>query len=120
MLPQVFQVLKASSAVTNIVGTNPPKIFKHGEAPQGTVSPYITWLLISGVPENNLSDPPPVDRQSVQIDWFHPTQAGVELLGDAIRDAIEAVTHCTSYQFFPRDAETRNFRGSLDCDFWGR
>lgn len=127
MLPPVFQTLKASSAVTNIVGTNPPRIYRHGEAPAHVVNPpagsqiaYITWLLVSGEPENNLSDPPPVDRQSVQVDCWHPTDAGVEALGDAVRDAIEAVTHVTQYRNRPRDPDTRRYRVSIDADFWGR
>lgn len=127
MLPPVFQTLKASADVRNIVGTSFPRIFRHGEADatkikdaNGSVLPYITWLLVSGVPENNLSDAPPADRQSVQVDCWHTTDAGVEALGDAVRDALELVTHVTSYQNFARDPETRRFRVSIDADFWGR
>lgn len=128
MLPGVFQVLKASADVKAIVGTTSPRIYRHGEAPGAIVNvqppatplAYITWLLVSGVPENNLSDNSPVGRQSVQIDIWHPTDAGIETLFNAVRDAIEPVAHITSYQDFPRDAETRRFRASIDADFFGR
>lgn len=120
MLPPVFQTLKASTDVKAIVGTNPPRIYRHGEAPAGVEAPYITWLLVSGVPENNISDPPPADRQSVQVDCWHNTDKGVDELGEAVRDALELVTHVTSYENFPRDPDTRRFRISLNADFWGR
>ena len=89
ILPPVFQTLKASAEVKAIVGTNPPRIYRHGSAPQYTDRPYISWFLVSGIPENNLSDPPPADRSTVQIDAWHPEDAGVELLAHAIREAVE-------------------------------
>lgn len=120
MLPPVFQTLKASAAVKDIVGTNPPRIYRHGAAPQNTDKPYITWQLISGVPENNLSDLPPVDRQSVQVDCWHQTDSGIETLADAVRDAIEPVAHMTAAITDLREPETRIFRISLAFDFFGR
>lgn len=120
MLPPVFQTLKASTAVKNIVGQNPPRIYRHGEAPQNVERPYISWQLISGVPENNLSDPPPADRQSVQVDCWHQTDAGIETLAEAVRDAIEPVAHMTQVSVDERDEETRLYRISMDFDFFGR
>jgi len=127
MLPPVFQTLKASAEVKAIVGTSSPRIFRHGEADPSKVRdangawlPYLTWLLISGVPENNLEDPSPVARQSVQIDGFHPTDAGIEALADAVRDALEPLVHITTVRNPPREQESRLFRFSLDADFWGR
>lgn len=120
MLPPVFQTLKASPAVKDIVGTNPPRIYRHGDAPQNTERPYITWQLVSGVPENNLSDPPPVDRQSVQVDCWHQTDSGIELLADAVRDAIEPVAHMTGALIDAREPETKLYRISLAFDFFGR
>jgi predicted phosphoadenosine phosphosulfate sulfurtransferase len=128
MLPPVYNLLKATATITNVVGTNPPRIYAHGEAPGQVVNPptgnpklaYITWLLVSGVPENNLSDPSPVGRQSVQIDCWHETGAGINSLAEAVRDQLETVTHITSYRNMPRDPETRRYRISIDADFWGR
>ena len=92
MFPPVFQTLKAAQAVKDIVGTNPPRIFRHGRAPQDNTRPYVTWLVF-GTPENQLSGTPPVDRVSVQVDAWHQTDAGVVLLAEAIRDAIEPHAH---------------------------
>lgn len=123
MFPPVFQTLKASADVKAIVGTNPPRIYRHGEALQRTpdqaAQPYVTWLLVVGVPLINLSDPPPGGQQTVQVDCWHPTDAGVEVLGDAVKAALEAVTHVTDYQGFIRDADTRMYRVSISADFWG-
>jgi hypothetical protein len=122
MLPRVFQLLKASSAVKNIVGTNPPRIYRHGSAPQrpenATPEPYITWQLIAGVPENNLSDPPPVDRMSVQVDCWHPTDPGIEVLAAAARDALEVAGYMTSMLVDLREQETQLYRMSLQVDFF--
>ena len=97
MLPAVFQALKASSGVKAIVGSNPPRIYRHGVSPQDTEKPYVVWTLIFGVPELNLSDLPPVDRASVQVDCYHQTDSGVELLAIAVRDALEVVGIVTNY-----------------------
>lgn len=118
MLPAVFQALKASSAVKAIVGTNPPRVYRHGVAPQDTEKPYVTWFLVSGVPENNLSDPPPVDRISVQVDCWHQTDTGVALLAVAVRDALELVGVVTSYIVDQRETETKLFRMSLQADIF--
>ena len=118
MLPAVFQTLKASAAVKAIVGTNPPRIYRHGTAPQDTTKPYITWQLIAGTPENHLSGTPPVDRMTVQVDCWHPTDAGIEQLALVARDACELAAHCTSMIIDERDAETKLYRIGLQFDFW--
>lgn len=118
MLPPVFQTLKASSAVKAIVGTNPPRIYRHGSAPQDTTKPYITWFVVSGLPENNLSDLPPVDAITVQVDCWHPTDAGIESMAEAVRDAIEPYAHMTGMPVNLREPETKLYRIALEFDWW--
>lgn len=118
MLPPVFQTLKASAEVKAIVGTNPPRIFAHSEAPEDSQKPYITWQLISDVPENNLSDLPPTDRATVQVDCWHQTGAGVVLLARAARDAIEPSAHMTGIPIDLREPETKLFRIGLQFDWF--
>jgi hypothetical protein len=123
MLPPVFQTLKASTEIKAIVGTNPPRIWKGTapQRPQGTPQqPYITWMLISGVPELNLSDPPPADRQTVQVDCWHTTEAGAEALAELVRDTLEPVAHVTQYESFSQEPETLLHRFSITADFFGR
>ena len=123
MLPPVFQWLKASTDVKNIVGTNPPRIWRHGIAPQQPEGqpmsdPYITWFVGSLVPENNLSDLPPTDRVTVQVDCWHQTDAGIVLLATAARDAMEAECHMTGVIANLREPETRLFRIGMQFDVW--
>jgi len=118
MLPPVFQTLKASSAVKAIVGSNPPRIYRHGAAPQDTAQPYCTWFAVSTTPANNLSDLPPVDLVSVQVDCYHQTDAGVENLARAVRDAIEPHAHMVSMPANMREPESKLYRIALTFDWW--
>jgi len=120
MLPPVFATLKASAEIKAIVGSNPPRIYRHGAAPQYTDKPYISWLLVSGTPENNLSDRPPTDRQQIQIDAWHQTDSGVEVLARTIRDVIEDVAICTQVILDEQETETKLFRIALQFDWFYR
>lgn len=118
MLPPVFQTLKASVAVKNFVGTNPPRIYRHGDAPQGVEKPYITWFLVVGTPDNHLSGLPPSDRLQVQVDVWHTTDAGMTLLAQAVRDAIEPYAHCISVPIDGREPDTGLYRMALVFDWF--
>jgi hypothetical protein len=123
MLPPVFQALKASDAVKAIVGSQSPRIYRHGRVPDADperpiLEPYVTWFLVSGVPENNLSDPPPCDRATVQVDCWHRTDAGVDLLATAVRDALEQIGVMTGTVADEFEAETKLYRMSLQVDIF--
>jgi hypothetical protein len=115
MLPLVFTWLKAASAVTAIIG-NPPRAYRHGEAPQDTTRPYVTWALVSGVPDNQLSTLPQGDRYTIQVDCWHQTDTGIETLAAAIRNAIEPYGHMTSIPINNREPETKLYRIALQFD----
>lgn len=115
MMPAVYALLRSSPAVLALVGQ---RIYRHGRAPQDTVAPYIAWLIVTGDPENNLSDTPPHDRMVVQIDCYHHTDAGVEQLATAVRDALEPHAHMTGQPVDERETETKLFRMALQFDFW--
>lgn len=118
MFPPVFQTLKASTDVKNIVGTNPPRIYRHGSAPQDTSKPYITWFVVTDAPENQLSGTPPTGRVAVQVDCWHPSDGGVETLAAAVRDAIEPVAHMTTTLADLREPETKLYRVALSFDWF--
>lgn len=118
MLPPVFTLLKASTDVKNIVGTNPPRVYRHGSAPEDTTKPYITWFAVTTVPENNLSGLPPVDMVPVQVDCWHQTDAGIELLAKAVRDALEPHAHMTGVPIDTKETETKLYHRALVFDFW--
>jgi hypothetical protein len=114
MLPPIYTWLKVT-AVQAIIG-NPPRAYRHGDAPQDTTKPYVTWALVSGVPDNELSKAPKSDRYTVQVDCWHTTDAGVEQLATAVRNAIEPYAHMTSMPVNNRDAETKLYRMALQFD----
>lgn len=123
MMPSVFLTLKADPTVWGIVGGNPARIWQTSapeDVPRPNANPYVIWSLVTGTPENNLSDPPPVDRQSIQIDCWHKTQVGVDNLATAVRDAVEPVAHMTGVVISTQDQETKLFRIGMQFDFWGR
>ena len=122
MFPPVFQTLKASTAVKNIVGTNPPRVYEFGHAPQRPdnlplTDPYITWFDVSVAPENQLSGTPGTDRIGVQIDSWHQTLPGCKALAIAVRDACEGVAHMTQ-AFNQRDPDTHLYRVSQTFDWF--
>lgn len=127
MFPPIYTLLQASAEVRSIFGAR-PRIFRHGEAPQAPppkaggnvpeVKPYATWLLVSGVPENQLSGTPGHDRAGVQIDVWTRGDAECEAAARAIRDQMETQTHMTALRGLARDRDTRLYRISMDFDYW--
>jgi membrane-associated protease RseP (regulator of RpoE activity) len=115
MLPPVAPLLFASTYVVGQVGD---RVGAHGsiEAPAGR--PYITWQVLTGVPENNLSEPPDIDRWSVQVNILHPTDAGVRLLAAAARAALEAGGHVTGVPVDSVDEATGLYWIALQADLW--
>ncbi len=77
----------------------------------------MTWFLVVGVPDNNLSDTPPSDRATVQIDCWHTTDRGIEDMAIAVRDAIEPFCHVTAINVDTRERETKLFRMSFQADW---
>lgn len=114
MLPPVFQTLMASP----VAGLTGGRIYRHGSAPQNVVRPYLTWALVSGTPENTLSELPSIDRMAVQVDCWSLGDADVEQLAEAVRDAIEPVAHMTSMPIDSQEPDTKLYRISLQFDWW--
>lgn len=122
LLPPVFPLLLAASSVTDLVGTDPARIYRHGSAPQNTTAPYITWFLVSGNPENTLSELPKIDRDEVQIDcWSNNDGTGanqIEALAKAVRDALEPSYYMTQIVADQRDPDTDRYRIAMTFTFW--
>ena len=117
MLPPVYALLAANSGVTNFVGSDPSRIYRHGNAPQRVATPYITWYTTLA-PENDISDLPRIDKNTVQIDVWSEKDAEVEELAEAVRDAVEPFHHMISAGPNTRDPETMRYRITLIFTFW--
>lgn len=118
MLPAVFPILSGAAAVTALVGTNPVRVYRHGRAPQGVTTPYVTWAVDAGTAENILSGTPPADAYSVRVDCWSDDGTQVETLAQAVRDAIEPNAHMTGVVADDREPETNRYRLSMHFDFW--
>lgn len=122
MLPPIFGLLNAAAPVTAIVGkatqTTAARIYRPGSVPAGLVQPYVVWSIISGVPENNLSDLPPSDRVTLQVDCYSPSEGGIVALATAVRNAIEPAAHMTGIPVDMRETEEpKLFRIALQFDY---
>jgi hypothetical protein len=117
MLPPIYTLLTVSSSVTALVGSNPARIYRHGEAPQGVALPYITWSVVSGVPQNALNGTPAVDACNVDINCWSKSDAQIVTLGQAVRDALETSSHMSSFDT-SKDYETKHYRMHMQFDFW--
>lgn len=86
-----------------------------GDEPQ---APYVIWTVIAGIPENNLSNPPPIDRFSIGIDVFGRTAAEADELVKLARAAMEMIGHVETVQSLGRDGETTLWRYTFSADVW--
>lgn len=114
MLPPVQQVLAGSTALVAIVGT---RIYQQ-VVPADETRPYVVWRLVSGVPENNLSEAPDIDDQRVQVDFYSSSPTQARQMCQAGRDAIEAATHIVFGPWKDYEVDTKLHRWSFDCEWW--
>ena len=114
MLPNVYQTLRLNST---IVSTVDKRIYRHGSAPQNVAKPYITWFLVSGTPENNISASPCSDRDSVQIDCWSESDEQVETLAYAVRSALDSQLIANRMVVNNRENDTKLYRIALEADF---
>lgn len=114
MFPPVYQTLRASAAVVAIVGD---RIGAHGEVPQDTARPYITWFVVAGQPQDQISGAPCADFDAIQIDCWHQTDAGIRALATSVRDAIDAVGVSNRVRVNLREPDTKLYRVGIEADF---
>ena len=113
----IFVVCRASTAVTDLLGTNPTRLYPFGQAPQNVAKPYAVWQVIGGSPENYISGRPDTDTFALQVDVYADSGNSAKVVGDAIRFATELEAHTTNYNGDSRDKETGNYRHSFDIDW---
>jgi phage anti-repressor protein len=114
MLPAVYTILRDDSAVLSAVGK---RIYRHGSAPQDVTKPYITWFVVTGMPEVQLSGPPLNDMDTIQIDCWSEKDAEVETLAYAVRKALDDAKIVNRIVQNNRENETRLYRIGIEADF---
>jgi hypothetical protein len=114
MLAPVYTTLRQNATVLATVGN---RIYRHGSAPQNVVKPYITWFVVMGMPEVQLSGAPCIDVDTIQIDCWSEQDSEVENLAYAVRKAFDDAKIVNRITQNDREDETRLYRIGIEADF---
>lgn len=117
MYPVFFPTLTANGSVTAALGSNPTRVYPHGEAPQNSPRPYATHQLVSGSPENYLSGAPDTDAYRIQFNCYADTATAARNAAGVIRTALEGSGYLVSFNGTTRDPDTNRYTYSFDFEF---
>lgn len=117
MYPPVHTLLLADGAVQAYVGA---RIYPHGDAPQPVEPAYITWFVAGGAAENQLDGVPLIDSYVTTVRIWSGQASGqdVFIIGQAVRDALEARAYMEGVPTTLRDQETRRYSLQMQFRFW--
>lgn len=118
MIPPIFPVCAASQAVTDLLGSDPIRLYPFGMQNDNVTYPYAVWQNIGGEPENFLNQIPDIDRFSLQVDIYGNTDEEVIAVAKAIRNAIQTKANITRWGGQTRDPNTNRYRYSFDVDWF--
>lgn len=115
----VVSTLKASKEVTDLLGTNPLKVWED-IAPHKTPYPYAVWSVVTANPENHLDCPANTDHVSFQIVVYDTQQKRASDIRAAIRKALEPHCYITNIHpnHFERIADTNIFGRGFDANWF--
>ncbi|UFP98551.1 DUF3168 domain-containing protein [Pseudomonas fitomaticsae] len=114
MTAPIFTVCAAAPAVTALLGTNPTRLYPHGEAPEGTAKPYAVWQVVSGSPINYVNGVPDTDRYGLQVDVYADTASTAASVVTTMRNAIAQHAYITGFGVDAKDKDTHNYRKGFD------
>ena len=114
MIPNLTAILTGDTATNAIVNGKVFRTFAEGTP----AAPYIVWTIISGVPENNLSDLPDFDDARIQVDCYSGSQSQARQLGDAAQAALESLGYVVFGPIETREEETQLYRRQFDWEIW--
>lgn len=97
MIAPIFSVCASSPEVTDLLGSNPVRIYPFGIQDDNVVYPYVVWQNITGSPENYIAQRPDADFFTLQVDAYADTVDEVIAVATALRDAIEPHAHITRW-----------------------
>lgn len=117
MNPVLFSLLNADTAVKNLLGENPLRVFPYGKAPKPLNYPYAVYSMFNAQPENYLGDRPDMDVKSVQISVYAKTNANLESCYNAVINVLENHAHMVNFSTPDIDAETDLYSCRMEFDF---
>lgn len=118
MRPDPFPI--AQTITPAVFGSSPMRFWSFSEAPQPVQSangyPYAVWQHIVGLPYNALNCPPSLSQNTIQIDIYAKTIQSLESAVDATFAAFADAGTVNSFNNWPREADTRLYRYTLEVD----
>lgn len=111
IIPDVQSVLV--SAVASIT----PRVYRT-EADENAAAPFVVWTIVSGLPENNISDRPDTANARIQIDCYSLDQSECRRLMGLALAAVEGVTNVIFGPIESREPDTKLWRWIFDASFW--
>lgn len=117
MYPPVHSILVAAQLVQSYVGQ---RVYPHGLAPDKVPTPYVTWYVAGGAPENQLDGVPLIDSYVVTVRVWADANAGADpfAIGEAVRDALEPHAFMEDVPSSGRDTETKRYWLAMTFRFW--
>ena len=116
----IYNVLNANPDIrAALVGTDGKlRLFGWGKAPKDTPTPYVVWQVITGLPENNLSDRPEFDTSTVQVTIYDKRSQTLESLKNEIIEAIEGYMNVVGLDGESRDPYTDDYTYTFTVDWF--
>lgn len=118
MMPPVFSLLSADTSLVALLGSSPFRCYPFGEAPQGVTYPYVTWQILTAIPENTLACVPSIDAITVQVDVWASSVASCLAVAQDVRDRLELSAYMVAFGDTNRMPDTRSYRYRMDFQFW--
>lgn len=114
IMPPIFLAASLSQEVTDLIGSDPMRLFMFGVAPQSENRPYAVWQIISGNPQNYLNQRPDSEGVTIQIDSYAQTASLSADILSSIERAIELNCHVTAYRGTSFESDTKLYRTAMD------
>ncbi len=87
--PGIITLVKSKSAITDLIGTNPTRLYP-SVLPQGlSTFPAISYRTVTIVSNPNFDGASQLDHAMVDFHIFADTKSEVEELADTLRDELE-------------------------------
>jgi hypothetical protein len=115
-------LLKASGAVTAIIGSNPMRCYPAGIAAQnGSFDqnvPLVTWFTVFTIPQNYLNGAPTMDYVRLQVNAWATDFNGALALFNACRSACELSGTWVDVNQDGFDDDVKRFYVLGHIEFW--